>query len=452
MSKVASPPKPELIIIGAEYLDSIVSHGSTEYDNFVVHIEPLENLRYHKLQEWGIVVLPYTTYLSMKRHPIAPFGIHTEFSTPLVDIVYLEQQVLAALQKGRTVCFLAESLIGFPYPDDTLVKIDDVYEFFKRDDERLKSNIIGHRILRSLGASPNLAEEVTSCYQVKRGEFADYLHNVGAGGVWFDLNRISSEVDVICYDAKGNVAGFCLQRGSGNLLFLPYLRHSRLDFDEAMKALASGIVTYLSRVTVEEPAWVKEFVFIQEKPVLDRKQRLETEIKDLDSQLAHFKNLRAVLWQRDYTLENNVPHFLKELGIETRRDEVYEEDFWVTQDGNDIVIAEVKSMNGNVTRQDIAKLDDHRKARGMSDNFPALLVANTFATLQDVEEKDKRIEPNECKRAATDHILVMRTFDLINLYELITQERLELSQFVETLLTEGGWVSVNSNGWKVVKQ
>jgi hypothetical protein len=110
-------------------------------------------------------------------------------------------------------------------------------------------------------------------------------------------------------------------------------------------------------------------------------------------------------------------------------------------------------MNRNVTRQDIAKLDEHRKATGKPDDFPALLVANTFATLQDVEEKERRrIGSNECKRAAADHILVMRTIDLINIYELIAQGRLELNRFLDILLRENGWLNVTSDGWEIVKQ
>ena len=220
-----------------------------------------------------------------------------------------------------------------------------------------------------------------------------------------------------------------------------------------MEALASSIVTYLSRVEKEEPEWVgKSFVFVHEKPLLQKRQRLETEIERLDSQLFQFKDLRTILWQRDYALQNSVPRFLKALGMETRQDEQFEEDFWVTQGGKDIVVAEVKSMNGNVSRQDIGKLDDHRKARNKPDDFPGLLVANTFAALQDLKEKNKRIEPNECKRAAADHILVMRTIDLLNLYELISQERLQLSQLIDLLLTASGWLKVDDNGWEAIRK
>jgi hypothetical protein len=197
---------------------------------------------------------------------------------------------------------------------------------------------------------------------------------------------------------------------------------------------------------------VQSLVFASEKPLLVRRQRVETEIRDLDSQLTYFKNLRAVLWQRDYALQESVPHFLKELGIETRQDEAFEEDFRVTQDGEDTVIGEVKSMNANIGRQDIGKLDEHRKARGMPDRFPALLVANTFATMQDLREKDRRVEPNVCKRAVDDHILVMRTIDLVNLFDCVTRRQLEVSEFIRVLLTESGWLRVDSSGWAVIKQ
>jgi len=443
--------KPEVTIIGAEYLHLIVSHGSKEYKNYIIHVEHTENLKYSELQEWDITILPYRMYLNITEvHQ--RIGKSNKFEAPLTDIVELDKQITTALQRGRSVCFLTESLIGHPYPDSTLVKIDDVYEFFDDDEEQLKSNIIGHRILRNLGAYPNLAEELTSHYQVRRGEFKNYLQNFGAGNIWFELMGNLEEADIICRDDAGKIAGFCLKVGKGNLLFLPYLRHERLDFDEAMESLASGIITYLSKIAGEEPEWAESFVLAQEKPLLAKRQRAEAQIKDLDSQLTRFKNLRVVLWQRDHALQESVPHFFKELGIETRQDEAFEEDFWVTQDGRDIVIGEVKSMNGNISRQDIGKLDEHRKARDMPDNFPALLVANTFATMKGLKDKDRRIEPNACKRAADDHIVVMRTIDLFNLFDCITQGQLAVSEFIEILLTESGWLRIDSNGWKVIKQ
>jgi len=436
------PLKPEVNIIGAEYLHQIVSHGFHEYDNCNMSVEYTEDLSEHKLQEWKIVILPYRMYLD----------IDSGFEAQLTNIVELEKQIFEALQRGRSVCFLVEYLIGNPYPNDNLVEIEDVYRFFKSDNERLRSNIIGHRILRTLGVYVNFAGQLTSRYQVKRGEFENYLHNFGAGSIWFELPNDLANVDIICNDADGNIAGFCLQVEKGNLFFLPYLRHERLDFDEAMKSLASGIITYLSRIARDEPEWTKSFVFTKEKPLLAKRAEIEVEIRDLDSKIVHFKNLRAVLWQRDYALQESVPHFLNELGIETRQDEKYKEDFWITKDGKDVVIGEVKSMNGNISRQDIGKLDEHRRASGVRNSFPALLVANTFATAQGLRGKDKRVEPNECKRAADDNILVVRTFDLCNLFECVTQRQSAVSEFINTLLTESGWLKINSSGWKVIKK
>jgi hypothetical protein len=440
----AMQKKPEVLIAGAEYLHLIVSQGSQEYDNCIVRTETItSNLKHHRLQEWDIVVLPYRMYLTMSRGGLG------YCSAPLVDIVHLEQQVYTALKRGTAVCFLVEHLIGHPYPDDSLVPIKAVYEYL--GSEELNNNIIGHRVLTNLGIIPNLDAKLTTHYQVKKGEFTKYLQNFGAGSIWFELSGISDKVDVICSDVKGNATGFCLQRDKGNILFLPYLRHKRIDFDEAAEALTSAIVTYLSRIEKGEPEWVgKSFVFVDEKPLLQKRRRLEMEIEKLDSQLSRFKELRTILWQRDYALQNSVPRFLKLLGMETRQDEQFEEDFWVTQGGKDIVIAEVKSMNGNVSRQDIGKLDDHRKARNKPDDFPGLLVVNTFAALQDPEGKNKRIEPNECKRAVTDHILVMRTIDLLNLYELISQKRLQLEQFIDLLLNASGWLKVSGKNYEVI--
>jgi hypothetical protein len=110
----------------------------------------------------------------------------------------------------------------------------------------------------------------------------------------------------------------------------------------------------------------------------------------------------------------------------------------------------VKDMNGNVTRQDIGRVAERRIARGLPDDFPALLVANTFATLQSITAKDKRIEPTVCQAAADEHVLVMRTLDLVRLYDPISSSRTELSAFQDTLLQEAGWLMVEPSGHQLI--
>jgi hypothetical protein len=216
-----------------------------------------------------------------------------------------------------------------------------------------------------------------------------------------------------------------------------------------MASLARGVFTYLSANAEQEPQWAKSYVFAREAPIQDKLRRAEERVRKLRSELASFEALRTVLWQREYRLRQSVSSFVNKLGMETRQ-EVSEEDSWITRDGKDIVMVEVKDMNGNVTRQDIGKVGEHRKARGLPDDFPALLVANTFATLQSITAKDKHIEPTVCRAAADDHILVMRTLDLARLYDLISSGQLQVNMLQDILSQEAGWLMVESTGHQVV--
>ena len=45
--------------------------------------------------------------------------------------------------------------------------------------------------------------------------------------------------------------------------------------------------------------------FAQENALPDSKQRLEAQIRGLDSQSADFRDLPALLWRRDYALQQS---------------------------------------------------------------------------------------------------------------------------------------------------
>ena len=445
------PDMPQVAVFVKDRLSLDVYAGPYEFRNYVLDFKEISDAISAGLQRWNISILPYTLLLSIEKayHPMT--GNFLRYSAPRNELLLLDKQVTMALQQGQSICVLAGTLASDLYPIDSDVRLSDVYSDLTNNGKEPSEYIIGHRILRRFGFMPKFADRDTSEYKVKRGEFEKYLDNFAAGSVWVHGPSDSPE-DIICFDDHGEVAGFCLPVARGNLFFLPYLQTERLDFRNAMTTLVSAIFTYLSKVAIEEPDWVKDFVFHSERPLLERKLELEREISALDSKLSHFQSLRSLLWQRDYALQRSVPNLFQQLGIETRQDEVYEEDFWLTAGTEDKAIAEVKSGNGNVTRQDIGQLDSHRKARQKGDDFPALLVKNTFAKVQNIKDKDKRVEPNVCQRAIDDNVLIMRTLDLVRLYDLVSQGQLQQSELTHVVLTESGWLRVDARGYEVVRE
>ena len=444
--------KLQIAVYGAESLTHSAIPGRKEHDDFYIYTGNTKHFTNDSLAKWDIIVLPYTAHLKILQDSY--YRDHSNLEGQPIEIVNLEQKIGAAIRAGHSVCFLVETLIGVPYPSILKVNIELIYETYKNKtiEKDLSDNVIGHRILRSMKISPNFNEALSSGYRIARGEFQKYLLNYASGRVWFECPKTTEPIDVICLDDKGHIAGFCVTRGKGHLFFLPYMRHPTNDLDEAMSALCSGLVTYMTKTAIEEPAWAREFLFADEVPLKTKRDGFEKSLVDLDNKLALFTQLRTILWQRDYALQKSVLQFVRQLGLETRENEVYEEDFWITLDGKDILMVEVKSNNGNLPRQDIGKLDDHRKSRGKEDDFPALLVCNTFATRQGIELKDVRIEPNVCIRAAQDRILVMRTLDLVRLRELIAQGKLTSQQFVELICQESGWLKVDSEGYGILRE
>ena len=129
------------------------------------------------------------------------------------------------------------------------------------------------------------------------------------------------------------------------------------------------------------------------------------------------------------------------------------EDFWILDDkGKEVAICEVKGLSKNVKREYITALVQHREQRDLADDFPSILFVNTFAASESVEEKDgQRIGKWECQKAIKDHVLIIRTLDLVRLLNLVWQKRLDTAKIRELLLNEIGWLRVTEQGYEIFK-
>ena len=112
------------------------------------------------------------------------------------------------------------------------------------------------------------------------------------------------------------------------------------------------------------------------------------------------------------------------------------------RNGEQGAIGEVKGINGNVKPNEVASIVSHRKEAELADNFPTIIIARTFANVDKIV--DRRIEPNVCRRAKEDNVLIMRTLDLALFKRGLEEERpgFELSSVWEFLGAGGGWLEV----------
>lgn len=114
---------------------------------------------------------------------------------------------------------------------------------------------------------------------------------------------------------------------------------------------------------------------------------------------------------------------------------------WITAGKSRLVIIEVKGLNNNLTRQDIAKLDEHREAREVP-NLTGLLIANTFMTADSLSNKDVPFPPNVIEKAVNTNLLITRTIDLCRILDYLElTESNPSSALTKIILGKKGWLT-----------
>ena len=362
-----------------------------------------------------------------KFNPIIVFGstllwVTTSGGERTNEAVKREREIFNALENGSAVCLV-----------------------FNRDP-------LFDRILQRIDVRMATWEEPRTDFVIKRSEFSSFLKRFGSARYYFygDLD------DVICETKEKATIGFAKKVGKGVLIILPsysYVLSQQLQdavfMDSLLTVLLKELGTYLPKIHYKPPNFVKSYRFPVEANIMSEMQRFQQEIDRRKKSVERYMKLKEILWLRDNELVDSVMNFLEAFGIKSKRDEVYEEDFWITEGNKETVIVEVKGLDKNVTRPHLSKLDEHRGAREKPDDFPALLIANTFNKADSLTKKDMGISPNEIKKAVRTNILILRTLDLCNAYTLKEKAKLDGKTLLNILKTENGWLHVTESGYEV---
>ena len=199
----------------------------------------------------------------------------------------------------------------------------------------------------------------------------------------------------------------------------------------------------------EAPAYIEQVVTADDAELKAQLDALDVQRQAILDRLAFYRTLKRVLYQSGTDLQREVVRFLAdELGVPARHVAGTAEDFWLVQgDGTDWCIGEVKSgEKRNIERPDLLRLVLHRSEAGKPDDFPALLVGNTFFRLSTLTERDQPMPPNQISYAAGEHVSIVRTLDLFRLKQ---RELRDGASEIETLLdfiaSGGGWLEVTAD-------
>lgn len=338
------------------------------------------------------------------------------------ELVRIEREVFNALKEGKMVCLIFEI-------DRLIAKI-------------LKRSKIGY----------SSWEEPDVDLTTHQADFYDLIKGFGS-----TKNSFSGEVDkIISKTGKGGTAGFSIKVRKGNLLYIPCNMviddfHDIAVLGEFLSCLLDSLKKFQLRIQYEAPKWVNNFHFAKEEPIVTEIINLQKKVEAKQERLKIYSRLKEVLWLRDDDLIEPVINMLNSLGMNTKRDEQFKEDFWLLEENKEIIIVEVKGLDSNLKRNHISQLDGHRSIREKSDAFPALMIVNSFNTAESLKEKDKTISPTEINKATHLNVLIVRTLDLCNAFSLIENGNLTSKKLFELLKTENGWLNITATDYKVLK-
>lgn len=183
-----------------------------------------------------------------------------------------------------------------------------------------------------------------------------------------------------------------------------------------------------------------------DEALVQRIQEMEADVVRLKAQLEDSKQARKILFVSGEDLRTETVRFFTEsLGSPAQRATDIG-DFWLVAEavGEAWCFGEIfESELGNVTREHLAHVMVDRAKAGKPDDFPALLVINTYFGQRSVAERDQAVPEDVRRRAAEDNILVVRTMDLLRLRQKELSGFAGIKEFLEAIRAGGGWFEVN---------
>lgn len=431
--------KYKILVYAYDVFGYLIPSSSRKADNYAIHYGTFNESKDFNL--YDIVILQHGVFFQKDRQ-----------GQDLIrrnELIQREKEVMRLIQAGKTLCFLyhhipqrvssARDAWGKPY---------SYYD--------LKKCFLSISILnRYLQVSLKHYEHEVPIHKIHRSEFAKFIDKYGVSfnGFVFPEEK-SAAFDIISVSPTKDPTAFAYRFPTDAIVMFVPCYVARKDEDitaNLFNILTEAIVTYLQRTKIEAPKWVGEFVFTDEEPLRREFQVAQKRVKDLNEKLSKFDESKKILYLHDYELEKQVPIFLDSIGILTRREERFIEDFWILENNREVAICECKALKKNLTRGLLAKLEHHRGEYGFSDDFPAVMIVNTFLSATSLKQKQRQIENKEIIKAVNDHLLIIRTIDLVFAYDQISRGLLNTQKLLVLLKKEVGWLEITRDKWLVHK-
>lgn|GEM_PF-1094185 len=296
----------------------------------------------------------------------------------------------------------------------------------------------------------NFSDRLTNLVS-KRNEFSRFIDLYGAASTFFENYNDNIEMRVLAA-LNNRTVGMIMW---DERFFVPSLLPENIPdrITEYFSLLAEAITSTVKKLSIDVPKWVNAFIFSQENHLDERQDLLVKELREIDEEkklLRFYK--RILIADGDPLVEAVVRLFKMGFGMTVDDSDEYREDIKILDSaGTPIIFAEIKGTNRGVKREHINQADSHRDRAGLTPEFPSLLIINThIKNSRTIEEKDKDVPAEQIQHASRNHILILRTLDVLRLLRLCLDHKIELEDLIKVLVENSGWLKVSDDDWEVI--
>jgi hypothetical protein len=352
----------------------------------------------------------------------------------LADLDRREREFFTATQQDKPFIFL------LPYLPKEIGcrKVDARYDLFRR-------------VAENLGVEWGNMDRPFAAAESCIPEFKNYVSKHGTCYLYLRPESDSKDrFAAICASSR-NCYG-CVVSGRVFFLPCPIPQDHQQSLQIATTAI-EAVVSYRRRVSREMPEWTAEFVFGKEAVLRMQTADLHKQVAKTEGQIDDYVSFKGTLcYQSDPLVEivrKMLDHFY---GVALTIDDKCIEDASLQDNqGATQAVVEIKGVKGNFTRANVNQVDSHRERLNLPSTIPGILIMNTLMGVDSLQEKDQAPHPDIIQKAAADHVLLIRTLDLLRYADGIEQGKLTKEAFRNTILTESGWLKVEGESATVEK-
>lgn len=398
---------------------------------FELEFEPLNTSK--RFQDYHGVILFQSTFETVRRVETYS-GIYYEVKCNSDELIKRRNELRQLLEKGGFVCFLLYT--DFVYSSGGMTYLDtDLVKLVLND-----SSVLPEPFSRSLPVD-----------KVDRPEFETFLGDYGNVRTAFSHYTLSDPALREICSVGDRTTGFIL---FNQMYFVPCRVFQSHEIEDFFTKIATALVSTSKKLIQEIPPWADQYNFPAENELSKKEVELENQLRDIRSQQSIWRNYKRCLCYDSELLVESVAQVLSQglgLKILQESDSKIEDKVLLNEKGEDIALVEIKGTNENIKSPNIYQADSHRGRRNKPDDFPSLLIVNTFIkSSNSVADKQRDVEPIQIDLSVKKKVLMMRTIDLLNLLHLKEQGKVDKQTVTEIFRTHVGWLKVSQEGYEVV--